>query len=248
MRALAVLSVAVLSALAPASTRAWAPETRMAIADEALRLCPRSLRMALEVHRVDLMTGVLGPLTEEDAPAHRTPWAGGQLDATLALEASQLVRALEVQTRFARLAEQFGRVAHFVMDAGFPPGVGEAQSGERYAHFSRFCENRRPKFPLVYYGEASAALGERDWRAYALEVMRRSRDDDRLLARAYAAAGRPPAASAFDDRSIPFAVGSLSFSHSVNDVLRVWLAAWEEAGGDLGRTPYRTPAPRAGGK
>ena len=111
------------------------------------------------------------------------------------------------------------------MDAGFPPGVGDAGGDERYAHFSRFCESRRPKFPLVFYGHDDSALDARDWRAFALGVMNRSRADDRMLARAYAAAGRPPAPAAFDDRSIPFAVGSLSYSRSVNDVVRVWLAA-----------------------
>jgi len=248
MRAFAVVSLAVLSALAPATTWGWAPETRLAIADQAVRLMPASLRKALVTHRIDLMTGVLGPLTEEDDPAHRTPWAGGRLDASVATEASQLLDELRVQTRFSRLAERFGRLAHFVMDAGFPPGVGDAESGERYAHFSRFCDSRRPKFPLVFYGHKDADLDERDWRAFALHVMDRSREDDRLLARAYAAAGWPAAASAFDDRSIPFAVGSLSFSRSVNDVVRVWLAAWDAAGGDLGRTPYRKPPPRGEGK
>ena len=239
MRALAVATLPLLLAFAAPAASAWAPETRMAIADEAMRLMPQSLRLALDMHRIDVMTGLLEPLTEEDAPGHRAPWSGGQLDASLAAEARRLVDELGVQTPFSRLAARFGRVAHFAMDAGFPPGVGDGASDERYAHFSRFCESRRPKFPLVFYGHDDPALARRDFRAFALAVMERSRADDRLLARAYAAAGRPPAASAFDDRSIPFAVGSLSFSRSVNDVVRVWLAAWDEAGGDMGRTPFR---------
>lgn len=244
MRALVVATLALPLALAAPAASAWAPETRMAIADEAMRLMPQSLRLALDMHRVDVMSGLLEPLTDEDAPAHRAPWSGGQLDATLAAEARRLVQELGGKTPFRRLAQRFGRVAHFAMDAGFPPGVGESESGERYSHFSRFCENRRPKFPLVFYGHDDPALARGDWRAFALAVMERSRADDRLLARAYAAAGRPPAASAFDDRSIPFAVGSLSFSRSVNDVVRVWLTAWDEAGGDMGRTPFREAAPR----
>ena len=46
-------------------------------------------------------------------------------------------------------------------------------------------------------------------------------------------------ASDFDDRSVPFAIGSLSYSRSINDVVRVWLTVWENAGGDMGYTPYR---------
>jgi hypothetical protein len=243
MRIVAVCSVALAAVLGP-EVLAWAPESRMAIADEAVRLMPESLRLALDMHRVDLMTGVLDPLREEDAPAHRAPWSGGSLDASLAHEAETLVHQLAVRTPFRDLAAQFGHLAHYAMDAGFPPGVGETQDDRRYAHFAKFCESRRPKFPLVFYGHDDPALAKGDWREFARAVMRRSRADDRLLAQAYAQAGDPPAPSAFDDRSIPFAVGSLSYSRSVNDVVRVWLAAWDAAGGDAGRTPFRKAPPR----
>jgi hypothetical protein len=69
-----------------------------------------------------------------------------------------------------------------------------------------------------------------------------ARAEDEGLARAYAAAGGAPGTEAFDDRSIPFAVGSLSYSHCVTDIVRVWLAVWRLAGGDMGRTPYMEPA------
>ena len=72
--------------------------------------------------------------------------------------------------------------------------------------------------------------------------------EDRELARAYAAAGDPPAAAAFDDRSIPFAVGSLSYSRAVNDIVRAWLTAWRMAGGDTGRTPYAKKEDEQGGR
>jgi hypothetical protein len=72
--------------------------------------------------------------------------------------------------------------------------------------------------------------------------MVRARDEDRELARAYSLAGDPPSPAAFDDRSIPFAVGSLAYSHTVTDIVRAWLAAWRLGGGDVGRTPYLEPA------
>jgi hypothetical protein len=91
---------------------------------------------------------------------------------------------------------------------------------------------------VVFYGHDSAELASGDFRAYALSVMKRARGEDRQLARAYAAAGDPPNPAAFDDRSVPFAVGSLSYSRTFTDIVRVWLAAWEHASGDMGRTPY----------
>ena len=68
--------------------------------------------------------------------------------------------------------------------------------------------------------------------------MAEARAEDTELARAYAAAGNPPAAAAFDDRSVPFAVASLSYSRTVTRVVRVWIRAWRDASGDVSRTPY----------
>ena len=142
----------------------------------------------------------------------------------------------------SRIATRLGRTAHWIADAGFPPGASREDGALRYAHFASFCESRREKFPLVFYGHEDPALARADWDGFALETLRVASDNDRELARAYAAAGEPPDPSFFDDRSVPFAVGSLSYSRSVTNIVRVWLAAWQQAEGDMGRTPYWNPA------
>jgi len=218
---------------------AWAPETRVRMTDEAVRFMPPTLRMALENHRTELLRGVLDPMKTEDAPSHHAT-EGGTLDQTVAAEASKLLDMLRVKTPFSRIAEQFGTLAHYVYDSGFPPGVSE-DGADRYHHFADFCEDRRERFPLVFYGHENEALAKEDYRGYALEVIERSRDSDRRLAFAYAQYAEHGHSSVFDDRSVPFAVGSLSFSRSVNDVVRVWLSVWENAPGDMSRTPYRDP-------
>ena len=90
----------------------------------------------------------------------------------------------------------------------------------------------------MFYGHEDEPLGEDDFHSFAIAVMQRASAEDQELERVYAAAGDPPAAAAFDDRSIPFAVGSLAYSRAVNDLVRAWLTAWRMAGGDTGRTPY----------
>jgi hypothetical protein len=220
---------------------AWTPETRVELADQAIRLMPESLRTVLESQREALLRGVLAPALEEDEPTHAPPWLDGSLDRTVEERAASLATALARGTDFRSIAGGFGELAHFVMDAGFPPGVGGrgADVDRRYRHFSKFCDTRRERFPLVFYGHADEQLERGDIHGYALQVMERARAEDRELARAYAEAGEPPDPAAFDDRSVPFAVGSLCYSHTVTDIVRVWLTVWAEAGGDTGRTPYR---------
>jgi hypothetical protein len=203
---------------------------------------PAALRAALAHYREPLLRGALEPLSAEDGPDHRSPAAGGRLDGRLAEEVQALVAALDRPTSFADVARRFGGVAHFVLDASFPPAAGAAEGPEHYAHFAAFCQSRMERFPLVFGGHADPHLVAGDWPGFVRGLLREAGEDDRRLGRAYAAAGEPPAAAAFDDRSIPFAIGSLSYSRGVTGLVRVWLAAWQRVGGDMAQTPYWEPA------
>ncbi len=242
-----LLPIALAALAAPARASAWTAPTRARIADEAIRLMPASLRLALERHREDVLRGMLEPMTREDDPDHRPPWDGGTLDAEIASRAAALVRAARSAAPFSDVAQAFGNLAHYVADAGFPPGAAGRPGAARWTEFAAFCESRLAKFPLVFYGHEDEDLARGDFRAFALREASRAREEYRHVGRAYAAAGDPPDPAAFDDRSVPFAVGSLAYSRTVTLVVRAWLAAWRQAGGDVGRTPYlEKPAPRAG--
>ncbi len=206
--------------------------------DDAALLMPPALRLALERHREDLRRGVLEPMTHEDRPGHRPPWGGGSLDAEIGRAASELERSVADLRPFREIARRFGALAHYVADAGFPPLASDRAAPSRFRHFTSFCESRREKFPLVFYGYDDADLVRRDWSAFGRRVLEAARDEDRLLERAYVQAGDPPNPAAFDDRSVPFAVASLSYSRAVTDIARAWLEAWTAANGDVSRTPY----------
>jgi hypothetical protein len=240
-------TVAILFALLLSPVAAWAPETRVRMVDEAARLMPAGLRAALESHREALRRGMLEPMVREDGPDHRPPWDRGSLDAAVEREALGLVETLGRRTSFDEIARRFGRVAHYVADAGFPPTASTKGGAERYSHFSAFCEDRRARFPVVFYGHDDETLAAGNWRGFALRVMEQASRGDRELARAYAAAGDPPDPAAFDDRSVPFAVGSLSYSRTITHIVRIWLGIWQRAGGDMGRIPYWSPSEDSGG-
>jgi len=236
--------VLVFSWICTSPARSWKPETRVRMVDEAVRLMPASLRLALEHHRKALLGGALEPMTGEGGPAHLPPWQEGTLDSQVAVSALGLVASVENAAPFREVARGFGELAHYVADAGFPPGAsGQAGLG-RYEDFAAFCESRIERFPLVFYGHQELEPGDDAFNTFTLRILNRARAEDTELARAYAQAGDPPDPAAFDDRSVPFAVASLSYSHSVTDIVRAWLAAWKQAHGDTGRTPYTKPPER----
>src|SRR5258705_13955269 len=94
--------------------------------------------------------------------------------------------------------------------------------------------HRRERFPLVFYGPANDGLAKNDFKAFTTGVLERARTEDGTLAHAYAEAPSWNDPAAFDDRSVPFAIASLSYSRSVTDIVQAWLAAWRLCHGDLG--------------
>jgi hypothetical protein len=216
---------------------AWAPAARVRMIDEATRLMPASLRLALTHHREALLRGALEPMVDEDGPAHRPSAAEGTLEAEVAARHAAVVRALAEGRSFEEIVHALGELAHFLADAEFPPNA-MAGADARYAFLSEFVESRRDRFPLVFGGHDDPHLERRDVHAFVRREMEAARRLDGELAGALAAAGPGARPASFDDRSVPFAVGSLSWSRTVTAVVRAWLDAWRRGGGDLARTPY----------
>ena len=100
-------------------------------------------------------------------------------------------------------------------------------------------EEKMERFPLVFEGPDPAS-DRSGWDSGAIDAIRSRYDHDReTLTRAYHPRdGGPVLPSDFDDRSVPFAIASLAYSHAVNDTARAWIRLWRSANGDLTGTPY----------
>lgn len=227
--------------LATAPCRAWSPETRLRMVDDATKLMPRSLRTLLVRHRDDLARAALLPLAAEGTAPHLPPWQGGTLPGEVARASRAVTAAVDGQRPFAEVAARFGDLAHYVADAGFPPLAGASGDEDRYRHFSSLVSDRLDKIPLVFYGHGDPLLALGDPAGFAAAVLDQAREEDEELRRAYAAAGPDPHPSAFDDRSVPFALASLAYSRTVTRIAQAWIDAWQRANGDMGRTPYLDP-------
>lgn len=238
MRVARRLLIASLVVTAASPALAWTAATRVVMIDDAMKMMPTALRDVLERRKNDVRRGMLEPMTLEDSGAHRAPWDGGTLEQSVDAAARDLVSGAETRVSFHDVARRFGVLAHFVADAGFPPAAAGASGAARYAHFASFCQTRRERFPLVFYGHDNDALAKDDFKAFTLGVLTRARTEDVNLERAYAAAPSWNDPGAFDDRSVPFAIASLSYSHAVTDIVQAWLAAWRRCHGDLAGTPY----------
>jgi hypothetical protein len=214
--------------------------------DDALRLLPVSLRELLGHRRRALLAAMLAPGSTEDRPDHWQHPEGAYGTGALRAEseAEGLIAAVDAHEPLAGIVARFGRLAHWVADVNDPLHTADRDPrlARYYVDYQEYLESQIPRFRLVFLGYRSEVLSRSGPRAFLLQSATRSREYARAVRRAYTPEGVRVSSQSFDERSLAFGVGALAYSNAVNDVVRVWLWAWEGCHGDTAGTPYPLPA------
>jgi hypothetical protein len=234
--------------VSPRPAVAWTGPIRDRAALEASRMMPASLRLLLERHRDDLLAGVRQPSDHERSPMHTlledqaAPSAASALrDATMGA-----IGLLDQQAPFSEVVRQLGVVAHAVGDLNDPAQVSDADPREASwrSDYAAYVESNLGTYPLVFHGWESPPLDdasrpvEQRLLDFGAATAGRARRYYRHVSAAYDPANKNPLAVRFDIRSLPYGIGSLSWSNIVTDTARVWLFVWKQAHGDLHGTPW----------
>ena len=205
---------------------------RAKIAVDAIRLAPPALGRQLLRHQGDLERGASQPPPEHESL--------GELSHRLSNEADAAVGMIDSHKPFSAVCEALGRIAGMVSALNHPLwGGDDAPRRADARRFAAYFEERMDRFPLVFTGYQQSTLEKEGAAGLAAAIRSRYRDDEQRLRLAYHPAhGGAVRPSDFDDRSVPFAIASLAYSHAVNDVATVWINVWKRANGDLSGTPY----------
>ncbi|TDI11972.1 MAG: hypothetical protein E2P04_06790 [Acidobacteria bacterium] len=218
----------------------------------AVRLMPEALRQMMQAHQKELLDGMLSPGSSEDQPEHWQHPRGEYGSAARKAEedARALVAAVERREPLAQVSRRFGTLAHWIADVNDPLHAADRDPNLKnyYRDYQSFLQKSMSKFPLVFLGYRSPTLTEHGPGQYLLAASERSREYAESVRRAYHPDGTRVSREAFDTRSVAFGVGSLSYSNAVNDIMRVWLWAWEACHGDITNTPYPLEPAAAGNR
>jgi hypothetical protein len=242
---LLVLPMILCGAARPAG--AWTPGMDIRVAREAARLMPYSLRGILHAHADEVEQGLKEASADEDSPWHRQDRSQKPPCAAARVEeiSASIVSMIDGHRPFADVARRMGELAHFIGDLDNPLQVSQGDPREPdYARdYAEYVESNLDRFPLVFYGWKEPALDTGAERAggvrrFAEQIASRSRVHYGHIGRAYAPDNPEPLARRFDVRSLPFGIGSLSYSHAVTDTAKIWLHVWRKANGDINGTPY----------
>lgn len=238
--AAALLPILIFLAAPVRPADAWTPTTERAILARSLGTMPRPLRRVLTRHRGELYRAAKGIPSKKGLPRPRT----------IVVECEKTVRMIREQQPFALTARQLGRVGVLVAATADPYLAAADGSEPAPAHrgFERFTERMLHLIPFVLTGETGftrqdlleGRIGLADYLGHGLELSAAYRDA--LERHLPAVAGGIDPWAAFDARSTPFGISSISVSRSASRVSAVWQWIWEQAGGASATRPRGEPS------
>ena len=198
----------------------------------ALEFGPADLARVVELHKEAFDEGLLAGQREETSNKAGDHMAtrDGELQNRIIREASTIIDGIRSREPMELIVYRLGLVSHLVSDANNPFLTYESSRlGTRRADFEAYVLRRSHRYRPVFYGIERPY----DPRGTVARAVRRSSQYGPLLDREYFRGDQVRSSSSFDDRSTAFAVGSLSYSHSISDLINLYYTIWSRVGGDV---------------
>lgn len=210
------------------------------MADDAARLVPPALQRLMKKYRRELARGMALRVQEAEAGHFENPDGSGRLVESTAEAMRAAYTALAAGEPLKRVVGRLGRVAHLVGDLNDPlRGRHDDPREPLYAEdFAKYVEGILPKVRLTLEKRPPDDLEIDSLRRWGREAIERARGFYEPIGRSYWVDGRLVESRTFDERSIPFGVGCLTYSRAVNDVALAWMAIWRAGGGDVSGALY----------
>jgi hypothetical protein len=200
------------------------------IVEKAFFFMPGSLRRILTRNQESLETGIdLSSMEPFLSPEGRS-----RLERKLVEKMQSIAESLRVRPKFSEIAKDFGAVARMVLYLNLPEG--DSLTKDEVDLILRYLAQNSSCFRVVVYEVSNS--DEADSLLYLVkEIHLRRAYLSARLREAYPHKLTEYSANEINLRSPLFGVSSLVYSHSINDLAKVWLWAWKSANGDLTEKP-----------
>jgi hypothetical protein len=225
-----------------ALAQSWTDATRTRMIKDALKISPPALREVLQHYEKELVRGMIEPARRENEEVHFQHADGKRGLAGIGIErkASDIRDMLGNRASFSSITYEMGVLAHLVADVEFPLNASDADPREPLYRdaYRRYIEKMLDKIPFVVDREPPKALEKNDIRGFVKDIARRAGKNYAFIGPAFKDDGTPKSPGALDERSVPFGIASLSYSHSTSDIAWIWRHLWISINGDMRGTPF----------
>ena len=204
---------------------------QLQVAEKTVLFLPRSLRDLLHRHQESFERGVTSLSMDPFlSPSDRT-----RLEDRLLERLKLTIQSLDSRPRFAEVANSLGTIASMVVYLSLPEG-GDLTK-EDFQFLLDYGAQNTANFPLVVYDRLVEPPGT-DSLLNSIKAIRARRAalSERFLM-AYPQIALEKLGDRMNPRSALFGISSLLFSHSINDLARIWCQVWKAANGDMSGMP-----------
>ena len=195
----------------------------------AVWFMPASLQRILEKHSQELDSG-LNPQSFDTSgwAIERHP-----LEVNLRQKVLTIGNLLRSRPRFGEVAREMGNAARLIIYLNMPEGEGLSSSDLDF--LLRYIHKNSPKFPLVVYDDPGQGISSME--DFLCGLDKRRLQLSKQLHEAYPSGMVISSLEIYDFRSPVFGISSLVYSHSINDIARLWISSWKAANGDMSGRP-----------
>jgi hypothetical protein len=225
-----------------AQAQSWTDATRSRMIRDALKISPPALRAILEHYEKDLVRGMLDPSRHENEEVHfqYADGKGGLAAVAIDRKVRDIRDLLSKHAPFSQITYEMGVLSHLVSDVEFPLSASDADPREPLYRdaYRLYVERVLNRIPFVVDRDPPPALEKDDIKGFVNDIARRAGKNYTLIGPAFKDDGSPKSPAALDERSVPFGIASLSYSHSTSDISWMWRHLWSTIHGDMSGTPF----------
>jgi hypothetical protein len=204
---------------------------QLQVAEKTVLFLPRSLRDLIHRNQESFERGVTSLSMDHFlSPSDRT-----RLEDRLLERVKLTIQLLDSRPKFAEVANSLGTIASMVLYLGLPEGRDLRK--EDFQFLLDYGAQNTANFPLVVYDRSDELPGT-DSLLNLIKAIRARRAtlSERFLM-AYPQIVLERLGDRMNPRSALFGISSLLFSHSINDLARIWCQVWKAANGDMSGMP-----------
>lgn len=158
-----------------------------------------------------------------------------ELETQVLNKMSLAERMLHSRPRFSEVLGEFGELSPMILSLNLPDSEG--LSDYEKVIILDCLKLNGSAFPLVVYDSSALDSGLDSAKSYLNEIRKRRASLSAKLSQQSVRDSLSKPSFPLDPKSPLYGISSLVYSHSVNDLARIWLWIWKSANGDMAGSP-----------
>ena len=200
----------------------WTEKSYVLIARDAIQLMPDNFQWLMENYEDQFYRGLKEPVKDYEN-------ASDLIKAIMNFSEAS-IKTIQKNHQYRDAARVFGVIARMAAKLNHPLGFNlELIESTWKTDYDIYLEKKRSKFRIRWYGQKNLPKSRKELSCLLSNSSAKNSKISSLLIQTLNQNQTP--IERYDERSIPFGVGSIAYSNAVANTAYIWLHSWYHTGG-----------------